>query len=325
MKNVISIHVLSFCIVTNILGYSFDRVTIINSPWSRGPGCVVRSFIEGLQKLDIPFTHNPSQMKELSDVVVILSDPENVKVAIEWKKAGRIKYIFAGPNLVTRSYECNYLLASPEIDVILVPCDWARINFIQDDARLIDKIKIWYAGVDETYWKPITNHTSDKSNNVLIYDKYADRRFCDRVQKLLVKYGWNPVVLQYGSYSHQQYKELLATSAFAVFLSVSESQGIALAESWAMDVPTVVWNPQDLVAYGKRFDPISSCPYLTQDTGLDFKTVADLEIHLKTIEQQLPSFKPRQWIVEHMTDVKSAQLLLDIIEETIGSKKQELS
>src|SRR5437763_1644844 len=117
MRNTVYIHVLSLCIVTNILGYSFDHITIINSPWNRGPGCVVRSLIEGLQKLGIAFNHNPSNVAELSDIVVILSDPENVKVAIEWKKAGHIKYIFAGPNLVTRSFECDYMLASPHIDV----------------------------------------------------------------------------------------------------------------------------------------------------------------------------------------------------------------
>jgi len=323
MKNIVYIYLFVLTFITSIQGYSFNHLTIINEPCDRGPGCVVRSLMDGLRKLNMPFNHNPTDLTQLADIVVILSDASNVKKAIEWKKAGYIKHIFAGPNLVTRSYECDYLLASPEIDVILVPCDWARINFIQDDARLTDKIKIWYAGVDETYWKPTTNKKSGKGNNVLIYAKYADQHFCNQIKNVLAHDGWNPVTLSYGNYNHQQYKALLTDSAFALFLSVSESQGIALAEAWAMDVPTLVWNPQELVAYGKRFDPISSCPYLTDDTGLDWKTVSDLENHLKIIKRQLSSFNPRKWILEHMTDTKSAQLLLDIIQHTITSEVKE--
>jgi|SRR5579863_464023 len=260
MKKFLYSFTLLFLTVTNLAGYSFDRITIINQPCDRGPACVVMSLIRGLQKLNISFNHNPTTIDEVAEIVVILSDAHNVKTAIEWKKAGRIKHIFAGPNLMTRSYEHDYLLASPELDVILVPSDWTRINFIQDDARLTEKIKIWYTGIDETYWKPMTHRTGGGSDNVLIYDKYADQRFCNQIQKLLVNHGWNPLILKYGSYNHQHYQELLNASAFAIFLSRSESQGIALAESWAMDVPTLVWNPQDLFEYGKRFDPVSSCP-----------------------------------------------------------------
>jgi len=314
---------LIFLITTSVCGYSFDRLTIIHQPCDRGPGEVVRSLIQGLTNLGIPFNLNPPELTTIADTVVILSDAHNVKRAVEWKKAGHIKHIFAGPNLMSRSFEHDYLLASPHIDGILVPSQWTGINFIQDDARLTEKIKIWYAGVDETYWSPLSQHRSTKQ--VLIYAKYADQHLCNQIKTLLVKYGWNPAVLNYGNYTHQQYKILLADSAFAIFLSVSESQGISLAEAWSMNVPTLVWNPQELIAYGKRFDPISSCPYLTRDTGLDWKSIADLEQLLKSIKGQLTSFNPRRWIIDHMTDTKSALLLLDIIEQTIGTKNQELS
>jgi hypothetical protein len=317
------IYALMFLITTTVLGYSFDRLTIIHQPCDRGPGEVVRSLVQGLKNLGIPFNLNPAELTGIADTVVILSDAHNVKRAVEWKKAGHIKHIFAGPNLMSRSFEHDYLLASPHIDGILVPSQWTGINFIQDDVRLSEKIKIWYAGIDEIYWSPLTKKRATK--NVLIYAKYADQHLCNQIKKLLATYGWNPVILNYGNYTHQQYKALLTDSAFAIFLSISESQGISLAEAWAMNVPTLVWNPQELVAYGKRFDPISSCPYLTPDTGLDWKSVADLEQLLRTITQQLPTFNPRNWILDHMTDTKSALLLLDIIEETIGTKNQELS
>jgi len=320
MKNYTLLSTFIILISTTIQGYSFDHITIIHQPCDRGPGEVVRSLTQGLTNIGMPFNVNPSSIADVAPIVVILSDADNVKKAIAWKKTGQVTHIFAGPNLMARSFEHDYLLASPEIDGILVPSEWTGINFIQDDARLTNKIKIWYAGVDEHYWRPNAKNNTQQSNNVLIYAKFADERFYNQIQKLLKDYRWNPVRLSYGYYSHQQYKNLLSESAFAIFLSVSESQGISLAEAWAMNVPTLVWNPQELVEYGKRFDPVSSCPYLTRYTGLDWKSLSELEQHLKTIKQQLPSFTPRTWILNHMTDTKSAQLLLDIIEKTLNQK-----
>ena len=53
----------------------------------------------------------------------------------------------------------------------------------------------------------------------------------------------------------------------AVFISRSESQGLALAEAWAMDVPTLVWQgpPGD---GGSLFNLSDPSPYLTSHTGV---------------------------------------------------------
>ncbi len=313
MKNFILSYAVVLITTTSILGYSTQPITIIHQPCDRGPGAVIRSVTQGLTSLGISFNVNPTELTDLAPTVVILSDLDNVKKAIEWKQTGYIKHILAGPNLTFRASAHDHLLASSEIDVVLVASDWVRINFIEDDARLDNKIKVWYAGVNENYWQPPTKKRFIK--NVLIYAKYADAHLITQIQKLLKHYGWHPVLLNYGYYSQQQYFSVLADCRFAIFLSRSESQGISLAEAWSMNVPTLVWNPQDYVDYGKRFKPVSSCPYLTHDTGLEWKSLSDLENHLKTLKKRLPSFTPRAWILEHMTDVRSALLLLDIIEK----------
>ena len=53
----------------------------------------------------------------------------------------------------------------------------------------------------------------------------------------------------------------------AVFMSRSESQGLALAEAWAMDVPTLVWQSPPGEP-GSVFSLSDPAPYLTSDTGV---------------------------------------------------------
>ena len=52
-------------------------------------------------------------------------------------------------------------------------------------------------------------------------------------------------------------RQMLDRSVVAVFLSTFETQGIALAEAWSMDVPTVVWDPQgDAEWQGRHFKSV---------------------------------------------------------------------
>ena len=54
-----------------------------------------------------------------------------------------------------------------------------------------------------------------------------------------------------------------------VFLSTFETQGIALAEAWSMDVPAIVWDPQGQAEWrGRTFTSRSSAPFLTPATGV---------------------------------------------------------
>lgn len=293
--------------ISKELPYSFEQISLFYTECQNGPSSVIKSLAHGLAYFPVRYNSNPGKPCCVHDIAVVLADADNLKKVIEWKKAGRVRYIFAGPNITVSFDGQEHILAREEVDVILVPSEWVRQGFIKDNPRLEPKIRVWYAGVDERVWKRSENMRHVPDNNVLVYVKNYE-------------HGWNPMPLVYGSYNHTLYREMLSKSTFAVFLSRSESQGIALAEAWAMDVPTLVWNPQDLVVYGKRFDPSSSCPYLTAQTGLDWKTPADLEKILKNMKPLLKQFHPRTWIVQHMTDAISAGMLLNIIEETFIAK-----
>jgi len=301
-----------FCFICNFLnGWKLTVMTRPvgkNFPWEHK--AVMRSLLQGLQKIDIPFNYNPHNITDIGDVVMVVSCEDAVKQAVNFKKNGRIKKLLVGPFFVP--HQVNY----KEIDLFFVPSE-PVIRMCSDMlANFSIRCAVWYAGIDEKYWMP-TIFNYQKSKDVLVYWKNEEEQFCKQVENLLRRYGWNPKRIKYGNYNIQQYKKVLSECSFAVFLSRSESQGMALAEAWAMDIPTFPWNPMLLHAFGHSFDYISSCPYLTSATGISWKNILDFESILKSLDKLLPTFSPRNWVLENMTDEISVRLLVEIIEREL--------
>lgn len=276
-----------------------------------GHPAVTRSVVEGLARLRVPYRYNPRCLTEVSDTVIVLAGLEALQQAIDWKRERKIKVLVAGPNVVVRPIERNSLLASPEVNVCLVPSEWVGTAYLEDAPSLTGRISVWAAGVDERYWNKSRRQRDLKT--VLVYWKNAPADVGAGVEALLRSLAWQPVRITYGQYEREQYRAALEASTFAVFLSGSESQGIALAEAWAMNVPTLVWNPGDLTYQGRRYTVVSSCPWLTENTGIEWVSLTELESILMEVEDLMRSWRPREWLLDHMTDEIAARNLLQII------------
>lgn len=275
---------------------------------------VTSSIIRGLTTFDIPFTINPKNAEAIKDVVFCLQDVKWLKRCIKYKNKGITKKLIVGPNMFGRSSADDHIILNSAIDLYLTPCEWNKIAHIQDEPEVSKIIEVWPAGINAHFWNP--QSLQKNTNLVLIYWKTEPQAFCDQVKSLLEKYGWQPIIIKYGSYHVDHYKNLLNQVKFAVFISVSESQGIALAESWAMNVPTLAWDPQRPIFYcGKCFDPVNSCPYLCDKTGRRWNKLDELESLLQNIDTYWSEFSPRQWVLDNMTDAISIALLLKLISQ----------
>lgn len=134
------------CIITTLFlhlfvvaNYSFEKLTIMTCPIGcntsgnyGGHYAVTRSLIEGLKKTDACFNYDPRNVAEVGDVVLVLSDTNALRQAIQFKRDGRIKKLLAGPNLVVWACDDGYVLASPEIDICIVPSNFPRVAYIED-------------------------------------------------------------------------------------------------------------------------------------------------------------------------------------------------
>lgn len=297
---------------------AFKKLTILTKPigqqaveWEHK--AVMRSLIAGLNDNHIPFNYNPHNIKEVGDVVMIPCNINAVLKAIELKKEGRIKKIFVGPNFYPDE------VASLNFDIFLIPSEQCIRYFAEVDEELANRCRVWYVGIDLSFWCPISEEYN-KSNNVLIYQKIEDQNFCNEIEDLVKKYKWNPLIIKYGSYTIEQYKKILSECRYAIFLSQSETQGIACTECWAMGIPTLIWEPRSVIIQKKHINYFSSCPYLNEKVGVYWKSLTDLENILITIESLLRSTRPCEWVQDNMTDKHSGQLLVNIINSEMNKK-----
>jgi len=112
-------------------------------------------------------------------------------------------------------------------------------------------------------------------------------------------------------YSPHEYHDVCSKSRLMICFSESESQGIAWAEAWSMDVPTLIWRNERKVIDGKETH-VSTAPYLTPQTGRFFNDTADLSRLLGEIGAGEVSFAPRRWVLEYMSDEVCAGKLLEL-------------
>ncbi len=282
------------------------KITVLTEYSKNGPLSVTKSLLRGLKLNDIDFNHNPSDSK-IGDELIVLSGVNNLRKGISLKKRGKIKKLIAGPNVMNSPNQFNFLFASREVDICLVPSRWIQIAYEQDAPLLKGRVRCWYAGINEEHWV----EKNEVKDTILIYWKTELSDFIRKVELILKKHEYKVHVLKYGTYTLQGYKNILDKSIFAVFISRSESQGIALAEAWAMNVPTFVWNPKALTYLGKKYTEVSACPYLTDKTGKDWQTLNELDLLISSFNKEM--FAPREWVLNNMTDKKSAGILLNII------------
>ncbi len=268
---------------------------------------MVSSLLRGLSELNIPYQFN-KPLKEKIDVACVLTGPDVLCWAIKEKQKGNIKKIIAGPIISIAPQEENGLILSPEIDIFVVPSPWVRDWWISTDNSLGHKVKLWSSGVED---RGVLRNNSDSA---LVFKKNAPEKIFSSVLTELTRRNIHAHVIEYGSFSHKQYFDLLAKSKFVVYLTNSESQGLALAEAWMADIPTLVWS-RGYFEYKNYYweDQKISSPFLTQESGLFFRDEKDLGQALDKFLSGIESYSPRKYALANFSDKVSTQKYLNLI------------
>lgn len=275
-----------------------------------GHYAVTRSLVEGLEKAGIAFVYNPKRLKECTGKVIVLAGLQTLKKTLLLKNTGKIKLLAAGPNLVIMPSDSTDIISSKLIDKFIVNSEWIKNAYCSEMPQLLTYTVIWPAGVDELYWKP--DETIIKKNTILFYAKRPQRDMYEKCKAVARQKGLEVIEIIYGNYTPVQYKDLLNQSCWLVHFVEQESQGISLLESWAMDVPTIVWNPGTHFLKG-LIVPSSSAPYLSSDTGIFFKDENSFEECINQILSHNTNFNPRDWVLKNMTDKIAAKNLIALL------------
>lgn len=301
----------------------------------------------GLDALGVQYQYQPDDMPQDGDQVLIMSDHRLIREMIKYKKTQNVdftlacgpifeiddahrsgkeaflieaqKLIEAGQLDVKESYRIlDPIISDSEVDAVLTAGYWAKNAWRYLCPSIGNKIYEWRAGVDLSFWD---GERTPKKKRVVLYDKMLPK-LADNAQNKLEKMGFDVDRITYGSYSLKELREALRQCEFAVVISAKETQGIALAEMWAMNVPTLCRE-----IFATEFDglkvPTSACPYLTKDTGRRWQTVADLEEVITAMS--LASFSPRSWVGQNMSNTISAEILLELFAYIEFKKDRNIS
>ncbi len=266
----------------------------------RGHYAVTRSLIEGLKKAGLPHNYNPWRVSQLADTVVVLAGIRSLRQAIELKRKGRIKRLFAGPNIVIYSTDYDSLLAASEVDTAITPCDWVVDLYVEDNPSLAKRCWAWPAGVDVDYWTP---GPALSRQNILIFEKQNKGPVgpVGPYAEYLRQLGYLVEVIQYGSFNHKDYLCALQRACLMVGFVIDESQGLAWAEAWSTGVPTLIWRNEQNTNRGRTYRT-STAPYLTTATGAFFADFDEFKQQFEQWQLARNSFRPREWVLEHMSD-----------------------
>lgn len=271
---------------------------------NRGPRAVFNSLIRGLQTLNVPFVVN----KKGGDALCVLSGVCALREVLKWKRDGLVKKIVAGPNIVVFPNDANGLICDPAVDIILVPAQWVKELWISLRPELAPRIVVWAAGVQDP---GVT--VSRKRKGFLIYRKRIPTELFDFIIRTLDSRRIEYIIMEYGSFSQDEYFTNLNQVKGVLYLTESESQGLALTEAWIRDVPTLVWDRGLFQGGGYTWEGASSAPYLTPLCGMRFTGEKDFLDRLDDFLNDIELFQSRKYALEYFTDKKSTESFLKII------------
>jgi len=293
--------------VARRLKYAVQERTYTSHPQYRGHFAVTRSLVQGLEKIGADFNYNPQRLSQLADTVMVLAGMRTLRQTIRLKQQGYIRRLFAGPNIVVFSSDYNSILASPEVDAAITPCDWVIDLYLEDNPSLGGRIFSWPAGVDTEFWVP---NPQVKRDRIMIFEKQNKGPVgpVEPYAEYLRRLGVKVEILRYGNFRHQQYRELLQQSYLMLGFVTDESQGIAWAEAWAADVPTLLWRNTSNIYKGRHYN-CSTAPYLCDQNGLYFDNLEHFKQQFAYWQSHCSQFAPRDWVLMNMSDEVCARQL----------------
>jgi hypothetical protein len=242
----------------------------------------------------IRYNLNPATREEIYPIAYCLNDNFNtilLEQLLSLKTERLITTVVAGPILTQN----NIVRYGPLLDGLFVFSDL----FNRADAKAI----VLPAAPDFTFYQRQTPR--EATQEVLVY--YKPERAPDdlpgikeQVLATLERLQIPCATLRYGTYSHHTFRDLLERSAAMITLSGWETQGIAWAESWAMDVPTLML---DLYPDNQHppEGPISAAPYLNAQCGRAWKTLQELERLLFQLRNQTLAVSPAAWVRDQLS------------------------
>jgi hypothetical protein len=222
--------------------------------------------------------------------------------------------LMVGPALYNHPVDDELMPRRHTVRRVLVPSEWVQRMFSKSWPGLVS---VWPVGIDTDLWTP---SPQDKDVDIVVYDKFFRDRNRHRKELLepllsvLRRLGLAIEYLRYGHYVERELLSLSRRSRSMIYLSLHETQGIALEQILAANVPVLAWDPGgewqslEYLLRGVRFGPVTSVPYWDDRCGVKFTGMSDFPEAFAKFWQGVKTgaFAPRQMILDRQLTLEAA-------------------
>jgi hypothetical protein len=169
-----------------------------------------------------------------------------------------------------------------------------------------------------------------------VYFKGRQQELLGFAEASLKSLGLRYTILRYGSYTEEEYLDILRSSRFGLWIGSHESQGFALQEALSTNIPLLVWNVKSMFDEYNRENEVSykedqkvyklkatSIPYWDSRCGEFFYEKENFDEKIMAMSQDYKKYNPREFILETLSPCACYKRLLDVL-KTIPINNQML-
>ena len=250
--------------------------------------------------------------RDISDYDIIFSPEYHICYS------GEKKFIYGPHFSVYPDYKVQSIQKNQRCAYIQ-PSEWTYNFWKVFNTPVRNKTFIFPFPVNTDKFYPIKN--IQERNKVFIYYKHRDPIELNFLENFLKNKGIEYRIFSYKvKYQEEDYLNYLRFSKYGIILDAHESQGFAIQEAMACDVPLLVWNVSNMQQEKNNFENTylnfyaTSIPYWDSRCGEYFFNKEELETTFHTIIEKINTYKPRDYILDNLTIKKCAERLSYIVE-----------
>jgi glycosyltransferase involved in cell wall biosynthesis len=186
--------------------------------------------------------------------------------------------------------------------------NWVRDYFLEYGGMIMP-IRNFPFAIDVEKFVP---SEQEKTLECILYFKHRHPSQKDELLRIAKKLSLDFKFIEYGHYNESEYLNALQKARFMVVLDAHESQGFALQEAMACNIPLVVWNASTLYDeyhgnqqiyenYRPKKLYATSVPYWDDRCGIIAKNAEELRDGIMKMRLDYPKYSPREYVMENLT------------------------